>query len=66
MLKVKEPESEVVGMGGKTISDGKKVIQKMKAHAGSETHTGYIEAELLARKIKINNNHTSFITCSVS
>ena len=33
-------------------------IQKMKAHAGSETHTRYVEAELLAKKRRINR--TSF------
>ena len=26
------------------------MIQKMKTHAGSETHTRYVEAELLAKK----------------
>ena len=45
----------------KPFQNWKKVIEKMKAHAGSETHTRYVEAELLAKKRRINR--TSLTTC---
>ena len=37
-------------MGHNAIKNRKKAIQKMKAHAGSETHLRHAEAELLPKR----------------